>query len=168
LKLETGRPKILVSACLVGCRSRYDAAVLEVTDERLSRWLAWGLVLPFCPETAGGLPVPRPPAEISGGAGGDVLAGDGKVVTRPGKDVTENFIAGARHAVMAARFFAIRAAVLKDGSPSCGTTRICDGSFRNRQVSGQGVAAALLAANKVTLFNEGNLALLEERMPKGI
>jgi uncharacterized protein YbbK (DUF523 family) len=69
---------------------------------------------------------------------------------------------------MAAKRFDIRAAVLKDGSPSCGTTRIGDGSFRNRHVSGQGVAAALLAANKVALFNEGNLALLEERMPKGI
>ncbi len=127
-----------------------------------------GLVLPFCPETAGGLPIPRPPAEISGGTGGDVLSGDAMVLTRLGEDVTENFVTGARHALAAVELFDIRAAVLKEGSPSCGPTRIYDGSFRDRRVPGQGVAAALLAANKVTVFNEASLAGLEKRLPKEI
>jgi len=145
-----------------------DAAVLEVTDESLIRWMGKGLILPFCPETAGGLPTPRPPAEISGGTGGDVLAGSAKVLTRRGDDVTEKLITGARHAVAAASLFGIQAAVLKEGSPSCGPTRIYDGSFKDRCVSGQGVAAALLAAGKVVLFNEENLAGLEEWMLKEI
>ena len=168
MRHETTRPIILVSAWLIGCCSRYDAAVLESVDARLGRWLAKGLLLPFCPETAGGLPAPRPPAEISGGDGGDVLAGSAKVFTRRGEDVTKKFITGARHAAAAVSLFDIRTAVLKEGSPSCGTTRIYDGSFRDKRVPGQGVAAALLATCKIALFNEGNLDGLEEWMLKEI
>jgi len=161
LNTEVIRPIILVSACLVGCRARYDAAIPARLDERLQRWLKRGLVLPFCPETAGGLPTPRQPAEISGGTGKEVLAGDGKVITRTGSDVTENFVAGARLALAAARQFDIHAALLKDGSPSCGTSRIYDGCFRGRTAPGQGVAAALLAANNISLFDECSLSQLE-------
>jgi uncharacterized protein YbbK (DUF523 family) len=168
LRHETTRPIILVSACLIGCCSRYDAAVPESVDARLGRWLAKGLLLPFCPETAGGLHTPRPSAEIAGGTGRDVLAGDCSVLTRSGEDVTENFIAGARLAVETAGRFDIRAAVLKDGSPSCGTTRIYDGSFTARDIPGQGVAAAHLAAGRVTLFNEDRLAELEKWLSKAI
>lgn len=168
MKAGAVKPIILVSACLVGCRARYDGAIAETVDERLRQWLASGLLLPFCPETAGGLPVPRPPAEISGRAGKEVLAGGGKVLTRAGADVTDNFIAGARLTLVATRYFAIHTAVLKEGSPSCGTTRIYDGCFRGRQVPGQGVAAALLAAHNVTLFNEHSLARLEVQILKEI
>jgi len=164
LSTETVRPIMLVSACLVGCRARYDAAIVEERDERLRRWWQRGLVLPFCPETAGGLPTPRAPAEISGGTGQDVLAGDGKVLTRACTDVTDNFIAGARLTLAAIRHFSIHIAVLKDGSPSCGTTRIYDGCFRGRTVPGQGVAAALLAVHNVALFNERSLSRLDNRI----
>ncbi len=168
MRIEVVRPKILVSACLVGCCSRYDAAVLEITDDGLSRWMEKGLILPFCPETAGGLPTPRPPAEIAGGTGGDVLAGSAQVLNQRGEDVTENFITGARHAAAAVSLFDIRTALLKEGSPSCGITLIYDGSFSDKRVPGQGVAAARLAASKVALFAEGNLAGLEEWMRKEI
>jgi uncharacterized protein YbbK (DUF523 family) len=168
LNTEAVRPIMLVSACLVGCRARYDAAIVEGRDERLQRWWERGLVLPFCPETAGGLPTPRPPAEISGGTGKEVLAGEGKVLTRARADVTENFITGARLALAAIRQFAIHTAVLKDGSPSCGTTRIYDGCFRGRTVPGQGVAAALLAAHNVALFNERSLSRLEFQLLKKV
>lgn len=164
MNTEAVRPIILVSACLVGCRARYDGAIYEGRDERLQRWWESGLVLPFCPETAGGLPTPRPPAEISGGAGKDVLDGDGKVLTFTRADVTENFITGARLALAAIRQFSIHTAVLKDGSPSCGTTRIYDGCFRGRTVPGQGVTAALLAAHNVALFSERNLSRLDNRI----
>ncbi len=168
MKTEVVRPIILVSACLVGCRSRYDAAIPAGLDERLQRWLERGLVLPFCPETAGGLPTPRQPAEISGGTGKEVLAGGGKVLTCTGADVTGNFITGARLALAAARQFEIHAAVLKDGSPSCGTTRIYDGCFRGRAKPGQGVAAALLAAHNISLFDERSLSRLEFQLLKKV
>ncbi len=159
---------MLVSACLVGCRARYDAAIPKGQDERLRHWWESGLVLPFCPETAGGLQTPRPPAEISGGTGQDVLAGHGKVLTCTHADVTQNFITGARLALTAIRHFSIHTAVLKDGSPSCGTTRIYDGCFRGRVVPGQGVAAALLAAHDVALFTESSLTRLESQLLKKI
>ena len=168
MKKKTGGPIILVSACLVGCRSRYDAAIPTGLDERLQRWRKNGLVLPFCPETAGGLPTPRPSAEISGGTGKEVLAGNGKVLTCTGADVTASFITGARLTLAAVHHYAIHAALLKDGSPSCGTTRIYDGCFQGRTVSGQGVAAALLAAHNVSLFNEHDLTLLELQHLKNI
>ena len=157
-------PVILVSACLVGCRARYDGTTPKVPDERLALWSAEGLVLPFCPETAGGMPVPRPPAEISGGNGQDVLNGRAGVFTRTGREVTTGFIDGARLALAAVRHFGLRAAVLKEGSPSCGTTRIYDGSFQGRRVSGQGVTGFLLAANQVPLFNEHDLDRLETEL----
>ncbi|MCP3951819.1 MAG: DUF523 domain-containing protein [Desulfobacterales bacterium] len=158
---------MLVSACLVGCRARYDAAIPGRLDERIQKWGEEGLILPFCPETAGGLPIPRSPAEIFGGTGKDVLTGDGKVLTCTGAEITQSFLTGARLALAAAQHFAIHTAVLKDGSPSCGTTRIYDGCFRGRQVPGQGVAAALLAAHDVALFNEQSLAQLEIHLLKG-
>jgi len=155
------RPIILVSACLVGCRARYDAKIIKTVDERLERWISAGLVLPFCPETAGGLPVPRPPAEIAGGAGQTVLTGNAKVYNCAGRDVTAAFVAGAQLALEACRYFKLHSAVLKDGSPSCGTTRIYDGRFRGRQVGGQGVTAALLAAHDIDVFNELTLTKLK-------
>ncbi len=158
---KAGEARILVSACLAGCRSRYDGGVPKVVDAHIRRWKAAGRVILFCPETAGGLPTPRDPAEISGGFGQDVLAGRRKVFNCRGEDVTVYFLAGAQRALAAVKLFNIRAAVLKDGSPSCGTTRIYDGTFHHRQVVGQGVTAALLAAWQVALFNEHNLALLE-------
>lgn len=161
MKTLAGRPVILVSACLVGCRARYDGTIITTVDDRLERWSAAGLVLPFCPETAGGLSVPRPPAEIAGGAGQAVWAGNAQVHTCEGTDVTAAFVAGARLASDACRHFKLHSAVLKDGSPSCGTTRIYDGHFRGRQVEGQGVTAALLAVQGLTLYNEGNLAGLK-------
>ena len=166
MRKEDVRPVILVSACLVGCRSRYDAAIPAFRDARLKRWWDDGLLLPFCPETAGGLPVPRPPAEISGGTGQAVLAGDARVLTRAGADVTDNFATGARLALAAVRHFGIDVVLLKEGSPSCGKTRIYDGSFRGRTVPGQGVAAALLAHQGVTVFSEDNLAQLAHRLLK--
>lgn len=149
--------KILVSACLVGCRSRYDGKRLPVTDAILQQWSDRGMVVLFCPETAGGLAVPRPPAEILGGDGKDVLNGKARVCTPTGDDVTTWFTRGAYAAVDAARCLQVNLAILKEGSPSCGSTRIYDGSFSGKSVPGCGVTAALLSRNGVRVFSEGAL-----------
>ena len=86
--------KILVSACLLGQMVRYDGGTCTVESEILQRWAAEGLVIPFCPEVAGGLQVPRPPAEIRGAGGKAVLDGAGRVVTKAGADVTQAFLGG--------------------------------------------------------------------------
>jgi len=145
----------LVSACLLGIRTRYDGGCCPVS------WLielaVRGLAVPVCPEVAGGLPVPRPPAEIVGGDGRAVLDGQARVLTIGGKDVTGAFLAGARQALETAQRLGIRRAVLKEDSPSCSCRRIYDGTFSDRMVAGQGVAAALLQRNGITVLSEEDL-----------
>ena len=148
----------LVSACLLGIRTRYDGGCCLVP--RLIQLAARGLAVPVCPEVAGGLPVPRPPAEIVGGDGQAVLDGQARVLTVDGEDVTEAFLAGARQALETAQRLDIRQAVLKEDSPSCGCRCIYDGTFSGRMVSGQGVAAALLQRNEITILSEEERSLL--------
>ncbi|GLV52861.1 hypothetical protein TBS_34230 [Thermobispora bispora] len=159
--------RILVSACLLGRPVRYDGRAKTSHDELLARWRAEGRLVPFCPEVEGGLPVPRPPAEIEGGTGGEaVLSGAARVRTATGEDVTEAFLAGARRALEAARKAGARIAILKEGSPSCGSLRIYDGTFQGRTAPGQGVTTALLERHGVRVFSEDRIpeaaAYLEE------
>ena len=84
----------LVSACLAGVPCRYDGGAKP--DAAIVRAVAEGRALPACAEVAGGLPTPRPPAEIRGGDGADVLRGTARVVTEQGADVTAEFVDGAR------------------------------------------------------------------------
>lgn len=146
---------VLLSACLLGRPVRFDGAHKRSASAVLQRWLAEGRVVPLCPEVAGGLPVPRPAAEIAHGASGaQVMAGDARVLTRFGDDVSEAFAAGARQALALARAHGIRVAVLKDGSPSCGSKTIHDGTFTGTRVAGTGVTAALLREAGVQVFSE--------------
>jgi uncharacterized protein YbbK (DUF523 family) len=115
------------------------------------------LAVPFCPEVAGGLPIPRPPAEIVGGDGQAVLDRQARVLTIEGEDVTEAFLAGACQALETAQRLDIRQAVFKEDSPSCGCHRSYDGTFSGRRVPGQGVAAALLRRNGITVLSEEEL-----------
>jgi uncharacterized protein YbbK (DUF523 family) len=120
----------------------------------LQRWQAEGRVVPLCPEVAGGLPTPRPPAEIPGGQGGDVLDGAAQVLTVKGEDVSAAFLAGAHQALALVRRHGIRVAVLKAGSPSCGNRLTYDGTFAGVKVPGQGVTTALLQREGVLVFSE--------------
>ncbi|MFB8239057.1 DUF523 domain-containing protein [Kitasatospora purpeofusca] len=134
--------KILVSACLAGVPCRYDGRSKD-SPQALGP-LAAGRAVVVCPEGAGGLPTPRPPAEIVGGDGADVLDGRARVVDATGADCTEEFIAGARAALAAAEAAGARRALLMARSPSCGCGRIYDGTFTGELRPGDGVTAALL------------------------
>ncbi|MEX5361953.1 DUF523 domain-containing protein [Pseudomonas guariconensis] len=146
-------PRVLVSACLLGQPVRYDGRDSGHPD-LLQRWQAEGRVVPLCPEVAGGLPTPRPPAEIPGGQGAAVLDGQAQVVTVTGLDVSEAFLAGARQALALVREHGIRVAVLKAGSPSCGNRLTYDGTFSGVKVPGEGVTTALLRREGVLVFSE--------------
>jgi uncharacterized protein YbbK (DUF523 family) len=121
-------------------------------------------VVPLCPEMAAGLGAPRPAAESVGGDGAKVLDRAAVVMTSGGRDVTDAFLAGARHAVATALELRIRVAVLKTRSPSCGTGEIYDGSFSGRLVTGTGVTAAALQRAGVKVFNEAQLAEADEAL----
>lgn len=147
-----------MSSCLLGEKVRWNGGSALIEHPVLRRWLADGRVVRFCPEVAGGLPTPRPPAEITGGGDGlRVLRGEAAVTTRDGGDVTAAFVSGAAQAVEVARDQGIRVAVLKEGSPSCGTGFIYDGSFTGQRIAGRGVAAAALAEAGVRVFSEHQL-----------
>ncbi|MFI8746016.1 DUF523 domain-containing protein [Pseudomonas sp. NPDC077186] len=148
--------KILVSRCLLGHRVRYDGGAHGPFDQ-LQRWLDEGRVVALCPEVAGGLPTPRPPAEIRGGQGALVLDGQLPVLTVEGADVTAAFVSGAEQALALVREHGIRLALLKARSPSCGNLENYDGSFGGVRVPGEGVTAALLRRAGIKVFNEAQL-----------
>ncbi len=135
-----GEP-ILVSACLFGLCTRYDGASKE--DPTILSLLPEARFIPVCPEQLGGLPTPRPPAEIIGGDGLAVLEGRARVINQQGEDVTQAFIKGAEEALRLAKLFGVRRAILKSRSPSCGLTPKV------------GVAAARLLAAGITVEEWG-------------
>ncbi len=145
----------LVSSCLLGIPCAYDGEGRGVGE--LVALAARGRAVPICPEVAGGLPIPRPTAEIVGGDGEDVLDGRARVVMITGEDVTEAYLLGAECALAAARRYGITTAILKQRSPSCGSTHIYDGTHSGRLVAGRGVTAALLARNGLTVQSESDL-----------
>ncbi len=138
---------------------RYDGAAKPVEADLFGRWRAEGRLVPFCPEVSGGLAVPRPPAEIVGS--GPVLDGAARIVTTTGVDVTEAFLRGAHLALAAARRAGARVALLKEGSPSCGSHRVYDGTFTGTSVPGAGVTTALLERSGIRVFSEDELNALE-------
>ncbi|ALP43255.1 DUF523 domain-containing protein [Aeromonas schubertii] len=142
--------KILVSACLLGMPVRYDGRSKGLVSDWLSHLGAEGVLLPFCPEVAGGLPTPRPPAERRGE----------RVVTEAGLDVTAEFDRGAELALALCRREEIRIALLKEGSPSCGSGRIYSGRFDGISQPGEGKTAQLLRRHGITVFSEDQLGEL--------
>lgn len=146
-------PRILVSACLLGQPVRYNGTAKTLHHTYLQHWQHLGLLVPFCPELAGGLPTPRPPAEIAQAHNGTaVLAGNAIVHDTTGADVTAPFVAGAHKALHTARTHGCTFALLTDGSPSCGSLSIYDGSFSGHKQAGAGVTTALLRQNGIAVF----------------
>lgn len=142
---------ILVSACLLGLPTRYDGR--HKGNERVLRYLEQNNLqpVPVCPEQLAGLATPRPPCWFAEGDGADVLDNRGRLVRADGTDMNASFIAGARVTLEVARLTGCRAALFKEGSPSCGVRRI----YRHQQsVAGQGVATALLCRNGLQVSGE--------------
>lgn len=147
--------KILISACLLGHKVRYDDKDNLQTNPRLQALINAGNVITICPEMAGGLSTPRPPAEIQSALTGmDVLAGKAEIMTIDGTNVTAQYIEGAHKALALANQHNIRIAILKARSPSCGSNQIYDGEFSRTLITGMGVTAALLSQHGIKVFDE--------------
>ena len=134
--------RILISACLLGCACRYDGGGKPC--EKALALAGRHTVVPVCPEQLGGLPTPRPPAEIQGD----------RVINRLGRDVTAPYQRGAREAMHLYRLLRCDAAILKARSPSCGCGQVYDGTFSGALVPGDGVTAAYLKENGVQVLTE--------------
>jgi len=146
--------KILISSCFLGNKVRYDGGDNLLTNTTLKRWQKEQRLIVICPELAGGLTIPRAPAEIQ-------FSGERIVVkTITGENVTQAFEQGAKQALLLCRQHGIHYALLKESSPSCGSSSIYNGEFSQHKIPGQGITTALLRANGIKVFSEKNLTAL--------
>ena len=138
--------KILVSACLLGVRCRYDGAAKPCA--KAIDYLKDREVVRMCPEVMGGFSIPHPANEIQTSEG--VL----RVTDAEGTDNTAMFEEGARKVVELARRTGCTHAILKAKSPSCGVGEIYDGTFTGTLVPGDGVATRLLREEGIVVATE--------------
>lgn len=136
--------KIIVSACLLGDNVKYNGT--NNLNNDLIRFLEDYEVIKVCPEVMGGLSIPRDSSEIK----------ENKVISNKDRDVTSEFILGSNKTLEIAKEQDIKVAILKDGSPSCGSSYIYDGTFTHTRINSLGITAKLLQENGIIVLNENN------------
>ncbi len=134
--------KIIVSACLLGVSCRYDGK--SVPSEKIISLMKEYILIPVCAEILGGLTTPRSPSEIV----------NEKVINRDGVDVTENYKRGAEEVLRLCRLYGAKKAILKEKSPSCGSSLIYDGTFSGTLKEGKGICTELLLQNGIEVVSE--------------
>lgn len=140
--------KILVSACLLGINSRYCGG--GCLNEDVASLAENHSLIPVCPEQLGGMPTPREPDEIR----------DGRVYEKNGKDNTEIFQKGADETLRLVMLLKADMAILKQNSPSCGSSMIYDGTFSGKKILGSGITAALLIKSGIRVISEDEIVEL--------
>lgn len=139
------KTKVIVSACLLGENCKYSGGNNYNPD--VARLADKFELIPVCPEVFGGLDTPRPPSEIVGD----------RVISKTGDDVTCQYHDGAEKTLYIARENNCPVALLKERSPSCGCSKIYDGTFSGTLVDGNGITAQLLLDNDIAVFGESNI-----------
>jgi len=148
---------IFISACLAGEPTRYNGKANPIQNDFLKKLKVKSNLFNFCPEIASGLKAKRKPCEIVKEFDEiDNIYKKYMIIDINNNEFTNYFIKGALLALKYAKKMNIEFAILKDGSPSCGTTYIHDGSFSCRQRRGKGVTAYLFKKHNILCFNEKN------------
>lgn len=147
--------KILISACLLGIKCRYDAKDNLISEIKKLAESQDAIIV--CPEELGGLSTPRPACEISENR---------KVISKDNIDFTKQFELGAEKCLKIAKQENVSAAILKANSPSCGFGAIYDGSFSKKRINGNGICADLLSQNGIKIYNEDNYTELLRTLTK--
>ncbi|TYO68892.1 DUF523 domain-containing protein [Rossellomorea marisflavi] len=143
---------LVVSACLAGMKVRYNGT--DCLEDVIGEMVRSGKAVTVCPEILGGFQTPREPAEIQGGTGEDVLDGTARVLDRSGADVTDQYVAGAAKTLAICRKIGATEIVLKENSPSCGSSMIYNGDFSGEKIPGKGVTTALLRRHGIKVWSE--------------
>lgn len=155
---------ILISACLLGENCKYSGGNNE--NAHLISLLKDKEIIAVCPEELGGLPTPRPPAEIISKAeidagtetgielSTDLCLGNVKICLQDGQDVTEQFLKGAFCTQKIAQDYPITLAIMKERSPSCGVDQIYDGTFTGKTIPGSGITTSLLKKMGIPVISE--------------
>lgn len=139
---------IIISACLCGCNCKYNGE--NNKNEQCIKLLREGKAVIICPEQLGGMTTPRKPSEI--------LNNDNIIVkNNEEEDVTKFFIKGAEESLNIAKLVNAKIAILKDGSPSCGSEHIYDGTFSGNKIKGMGITARLFTENGIKVYSENNM-----------
>ena len=114
---QTARPKIAISACLLGHEVRYNGGhkASSLCKEALARHFDY---VPLCPEVAIGLGTPREPIRLVG----DIAAPRAVGTVNRQLDVTEQLAAYGRE--MASAQQEISGYIFMQQSPSCGVERV--------------------------------------------
>ena len=123
--------KVIVSACLAGDKCKYNGG--NNFNQKMMDFLKAHEMIKVCPEVLGGLPIPRPSAEIV----------NDQVMNTEGKNITKEFTLGAQKAFEIVQKENPDLIILQSRSPSCGIKQIYDGTFSGRKISGQGLFAEL-------------------------
>lgn len=139
------KENVLISACLLGMNCRYDGGHNYVAA--VEEWKEKYNLIPVCAEIYGGLTTPRMPAERQGE----------RVFFKDGQDATDAFCRGADEIGRLADFYNCRLAILKENSPSCGSTAIYDGTFTGKLVPGDGVLSELLKRKGLKVIGESQI-----------
>lgn len=143
---------ILVSACLLGINCKYNGE--NNKSETVIEYLKDKQYIIACPEQLGGMSTPRDPSEIIRLDGHAVIKGQTSVINNKRLDVTKKFLTGAKETLKIAKIYDCNKAILKEGSPSCGSNYIYDGTFCGNKVDGVGVTTALLLQNGIQVISE--------------
>lgn len=147
------KEKLLISSCLLGNNVKYNGKNNSLNADILNKLKDKYDLYPICPEVFGGLSIPRDPSEIKGN----------RVFSNKGIDVTKEFKMGANKALEIAIKYGIKLALLKEGSPSCGVSKIYDGTFSANKIDGQGITAELFKIFDIKAYNENDVNLLLNR-----
>lgn len=142
------KPLLLISACLAGKNCRYDAS--SATLSCLAELREHYELIEVCPEQLGGLSTPRPCAELV----------KERVLTKDALDFTEQFLSGAKKALLIAQLQACNIALLMERSPSCGSHTVYDGTFSGTLIEGEGVFAHLLRQMGFAIYTAQTIEVL--------
>jgi uncharacterized protein YbbK (DUF523 family) len=138
-----GRPRVGISACLLGQSVRHDGG--HKRDDDLLRTLGphveW---VPVCPEVETGMPTPRPPIHLVGDAAAPRLVG-----VADGRDHSEAMEAWAASRLDALGGEGLDGFVLKERSPSCGLLGV---EVHDASGAATGVARGFFAARLLRRF----------------
>lgn len=137
--------KILVSGCVYGWLCRNDAVMCPCLHPTFLKWKEEGRLIPVCPEDFGGMPTPRTESERVSAI---------KFMNYDGVDVSEFYLKGAAEALRLAKENNVVMGIFMDGSPSCGSTRLLDGTMTHTYKKGEGITVQLLRENGFKVFSE--------------
>ncbi|OOM78217.1 DUF523 domain-containing protein [Clostridium sp. BL-8] len=151
----------IISACLCGVNCKYNGK--NNLNERCMKLFREGKAVLVCPEQLGGLSTPRNPVELNNEAN-EVINGNGKALSNKGEDVTKQFINGADETLRIAKELGATKAVLKEGSPSCGSNYIYDGTFTGNKIKGKGITTQLLENEGITVFSDEDLEINNSKL----